>query len=135
MLIIIYNIYIIYYYNIIYIIICNLFSSKRRSKTTLLLFVICYLLFSEHRNVFSWFRLTVFCLFPDVVDSRFPERVDSLPDIVDTVPGFVDISWKCWHLLRRSPKPLKHCVLCPPKNNFVTHNIVTLSTFQLWKYT
>ena len=27
----------------------------------------------------------IFCLFPDVVDSRFTERVDSLPDIVNMV--------------------------------------------------
>ena len=42
MLIIIYNIYIIYYYNIIYIIICNLSTSERRSKRPYwyLLFVI-----------------------------------------------------------------------------------------------
>ena len=38
--------------------------------------------------------LTVFCFFPDVVDSRFTEQVDSLPDIVDNVPGFVDIFLK-----------------------------------------
>ena len=35
-----------------------------------------------------------FCLFPDVVDSRFTGQVDSLPDIVDSVPGFVDIFLK-----------------------------------------
>ena len=31
--------------------------------------------------------MTVFCLFPDVVDS--------LPDIVDSIPGFVDVYRKC----------------------------------------
>jgi hypothetical protein len=38
--------------------------------------------------------LTVFRLFPDVVDSRFTEQVDSLPNIVDSVPDFVDIFLK-----------------------------------------
>ena len=63
MLIIIYNIYIIYYYNIIYIVICNLSSSEDIQKTTLLLFVICYLLFC------SWFstRLIVTLAKPKIL--------------------------------------------------------------------
>jgi hypothetical protein len=47
--------------------------------------------------------LTVFCLFPDVVDSRFTEQVDSLPDIVDSVPGFVDIFLKVLTLALAKP--------------------------------
>ena len=40
-----------------------------------------------------------FSLFPDVVDSRFTEQVDNLPEIVDSVPGFVDISPKVFFLV------------------------------------
>ena len=40
-----------------------------------------------------------FCLFPDVVDSHFTEQVDSLPDIVDSIPGFV-VQTRAWRLFR-----------------------------------
>jgi hypothetical protein len=38
----------------------------------------------ETRNRFFLIWLAVFCLFPDAVDSRFPEQVDNLPDSVDS---------------------------------------------------
>ena len=40
---------------------------------------------------------------PDVVDSRFTGQVDSLPDIVDSVPGFVDIFLKVLTLAQAKP--------------------------------
>ena len=46
----------------------------------------------QHCNAalrFVLIPLTVFCLFPDVVDSRFTKQVDILPDIVDSISGFV----------------------------------------------
>jgi hypothetical protein len=53
--------------------------------------------------VTSLILLTVFCLFPDVVDSHFTEQVDSLPDIVDSLPGFVDIFLKVLTLAQAKP--------------------------------
>ena len=105
MLIIIYNIYIIYYYNIIYIIICNLSTSERRSKRPYcyLLFVICYFLR---------------CLFPDYGWQFFAYFLMWLTvDLLNELTVFLisltlflvslTFSWKCWHLLRRSPKTMK----------------------------
>ncbi len=37
----------------------------------------------KQETIFFLIRLTVFCLFPDAVDSRFPDIVDNLPDFVD----------------------------------------------------
>ncbi|MCR5316019.1 MAG: hypothetical protein K6E52_09005 [Bacteroidaceae bacterium] len=47
--------------------------------------------------------MTVFCLFPDVVDSHFSGQVDNHPDIVDSIPGFVDIFLKVLTLAQAKP--------------------------------
>ena len=46
------------------------------------------------RGCFFLISVDIFCLFPDVVDNRLPEQVDSHPDNVDSVPNFVDIFLK-----------------------------------------
>ena len=89
----IWKIYPIYLYIFIYIIYrhifslgigikinCNTATLQRQVSTTLIL-------------------IDSFSLFPDVVDSRFTEQVDNLPEIVDSVPGFVDISPKVFFLV------------------------------------
>ena len=67
--------------------------------------LLCYRYFVTFPVVVCLFLISVdsSCLFPDVVDSRFPERVDSLPDIVDTVPGFVNIFLKVLTLAQAKP--------------------------------
>jgi len=40
----------------------------------------------ETRNLFFLILVDSLCLFPDLVDSRFAEQVDNLPDIVDSIP-------------------------------------------------
>ncbi len=46
-----------------------------------------------------------FCLFPDVVDRQFSEQVDRPPDIVDIIPGFVDIFLKRLTPAQAEPTP------------------------------
>jgi len=48
--------------------------------------------------VFSWFRLTVYCFFPDVVDSHFPEQVDTFLESLTPFLKRLSFSWSCWQL-------------------------------------
>ena len=50
------------------------------------------------KDVFSWFWLTVYCFFPDVVDSRFPELVDNLLETLTPLLKRLSFSWNCWQL-------------------------------------
>jgi len=48
-------------------------------------------------NCLFLISVDIFCLFPDVVDSRFTEQVDNLPDSVDSFPGFITFVNFLWH--------------------------------------
>ena len=54
-------------------------------------------------NCLFLISVDIFCLFPDVVDSRFTEQVDNLPDIVGSISGFVDIFLIVLTLVRAKP--------------------------------
>lgn len=64
------------------------------------------------------------CLFPDVVDSQFSEQVDRLPDIVDIIPGFVDIFLKRLTPAQAKPytmKTLRGCQAAGGAKPFLFH--------------
>ena len=59
-----------------------------------------------HAIVFSWFWLTVFVLFPDVVDNLFPEQVDTLLESLTPLLKRLSFSWKDWQQHKLSPAKL-----------------------------
>ena len=54
-----------------------------------------FLSFLDFR-VFSWFWLTVFYSFPDVVNSRFSEQVGTFLKSLTPFLKRLSFSWKCW---------------------------------------
>ena len=65
---------------------------------------LCHLFVNNEFRVLSFCHLSLsVCLFLILVDSRFTEQVDSLPDIVDSIPGFVDIFLKVLTLAQAKP--------------------------------